>query len=276
MASETAILEMILLQCPPCQILDTLCIKLGSERSERQVAFFLLQGEQWELAATGDLTEESAAILREVVPESLSISLFDQALSDSNTGAPGMLKTANGAFHARHLYSGMGELMGMFLCFESGGDWNMGRSEQLDDTCRLAVLAVEQRNLLEELKWQADHDALTGLPTRTCFERQLRQRMQFASAALLCINLDRFRLVNGVLGHSFGNVVLKNIGQRFQSCLPQEGILARVGGDEFAVLVSAEIAEATAERLHLSLTEPVSIDGHQLYKIGRASSRERV
>src|ERR1019366_3725073 len=226
--NESAVLEMILRQCAPREILEALCQRLGPSQAERQVAFFLLLDEVWEMAAAGDLTPASAAILSGIEPGDLSLGLFEE------NAVPW-----NGSVHARHLYSGPGELTGMLVCLgpePRGAD----RAEKLDATCRLAVLAIEQRNLLEELTWQADPDALTGLYKRLSFERLLSRRLQIAGTALLCINLDRFRLANSVLGNGCGNIVLKNVARRFQGCLAPRNLLGRVGGDEFAVLTDTE------------------------------------
>jgi diguanylate cyclase (GGDEF)-like protein len=252
--NEAAVLEMILRQCAPREILGALCQRLGSSQAERQAVFFLLFDEVWEMAATGDLTAASAAILSGIDPGDLSLGLFEE---NARSGGASVL--------ARHLYSGPGELMGMLVCLGPEPAGSTGRAEKLDATCRLAVLAIEQRNLLEELTWQADHDALTGLYTRLSFERLLGRRLQIAGTALLCINLDRFRLINTVLGDGCGNIVLKNVARRFQGCLPPRNVLARIGGDEFAVLTDPECAESVAASLLQSLNEPFSIDEHQLH-----------
>jgi diguanylate cyclase (GGDEF)-like protein len=252
--SESAAVEMILRQCAPREILEALCQRLGNSQTERQAAFFLLLDETWEMAATGDLTAASTAILAGIDPGDLSLGLFDESACPPETSV-----------RARHLYSGPGELMGMLVCLGPEPPACADRAEKLDSICRLAVLAIEQRNLLEELTWQADHDALTGLYTRLSFERLLGRRLRVADTALLCINLDRFRLINNVLGDSCGNVVLKNVARRFQGCLGPQIVLGRVGGDEFAVLTDHESAESVAARLLDSLNDPFSIDQNQLH-----------
>lgn len=259
---EAAVLEMIVRHCEPRQILDALCVQAGETREERQVAFFLLEQGRWALGSTGDLTPYSETVLAGIVPENISFLAAED-------GASGSGLVSNGVFGIRHLYSGIGELLGLFVCLNAELEQCERRTGNFDALCRLAVLGIEQRNLLEELTWQADHDAVTGLCTRTCFERLLGWRLQRAEdstrTALLCINLDRFRLVNGVLGHSPGNRVLKCVGVRFQTCLPPDTVLARVGGDEFAVLTGGAEASALADRLLQVLAEPFSIDEHQLF-----------
>jgi diguanylate cyclase (GGDEF)-like protein len=238
-------------------VLRALCMQSSAVQSERQIAIFLFEKGRWELAATGDLSAESERLLAGVVPEELSETLFAESPEPEDAPCACM-----GSFRGRHLFSGLGEMLGLLLCLDSNS------RVATDILCRLASLAIEQRNLLEELTWQADHDAVTGLSTRTRFERALTSRLRSggdSTAALLCLNLDRFRLINAVLGHSFGNRVLKSVGIRFQSCLGPGSLLARVGGDEFAVLTSGELAVTEAERMVISLSEPFSIDEHQLF-----------
>jgi diguanylate cyclase (GGDEF)-like protein len=236
-----------------------LCHRTEAGPGEGQIACFLLREGRWELAALGDLTPESESVLAAIVPEEASVALF--GVSDK-----WLIRTG---YRARHLYSGIGELLGLFVCLNPSACEPASTVAVLDSLCRLAELAIEQRNLLDELTWQAEHDTVTGLCARTRFERVLGHRLPasagVASTALLCINLDRFRLVNGVLGHSVGNRVLRCVGIRFAACLPGGALLARVGGDEFAVLAAAEEAIPLAESLINCLREPFSVDQHEIF-----------
>jgi hypothetical protein len=92
--------------------------------------------------------------------------------SNPDVGAP----FANG--WARHLYSGIGELLGMFVFLAPTPVVpDRYHTSRIDSICGLATLAIEQRNLLDELAYKADHDALTGLYNRSCFERMLGWRL---------------------------------------------------------------------------------------------------
>lgn len=200
-------------------ILRILCRAYGSENG--QLAFLLPSDGGWKVAATGDLTPEDCVELA-----GTSLLLAAPAPKESP--------------QARFLYSEIGEMLGLVVILGRRTRPTAGRTETLDSLCRLAILSMEQRNLLDELLWRAEHDSLTGLFTRTYFERliawRLEQRNGQGEVSLLCLNLDRFRLVNEVLGHSLGNRVLEAVGQRLKSCVPSDTPLARLGGDEFAVL----------------------------------------
>jgi len=244
---------MIARHCDLREILESLCSQAGENPEERQIAFFLLDGEHWQLAASGDLTAPSIAVLSAIVAEEVSRTLFDSGHACFD------------GFEARQLSSGIGEVLGLFVCFNPSPSC-YGTA---DAVCRLAELAIEHHNLLSEMRWKADHDAVTGLLTRTAFERLLSERLSACGghepAALLCINLDRFHLINGVLGHSFGSRVLKCVGMRFQSCLNAGAALARLGGDEFAVLTTESDAVAVADELGAALARPFEIDEHQIF-----------
>ncbi|HZF81487.1 MAG TPA: EAL domain-containing protein, partial [Rubrivivax sp.] len=113
------------------------------------------------------------------------------------------------------------------------------------------------------------HDSLTGLPNR----RQLAERVQEAAArapvagnafALLVVGLDRFRQINDSLGHETGDRLLVDVARRIGACLRADDLLARLGGDQFAVLVypaDAAAAEATARRILHVVAQPCSLDG---------------
>jgi diguanylate cyclase (GGDEF)-like protein len=263
------VLELIIRQCEPAEVLGALCLLPFSEEAGRytndpQIAFFTPGRASWVVSATSRLNPLSAAALARVNPDSLSATLLS-----------GESSTRDGAAFAdgwgRNLYSGVGEVLGFVLCFAVGpfepfGDF----SRVLGTVCRLAGLALEQRNLRDELTWQSDHDSVTGLYTQTCFVRMLASHMQAArtGVAMLHINLDRFRLVNDVLGHAVGNRILKFVGHRFRDCLEPEELLARAGGDEFVVLLRhgpEPYVTETANRLLQTLAEPISVDDHQVF-----------
>jgi diguanylate cyclase (GGDEF)-like protein len=123
------------------------------------------------------------------------------------------------------------------------------------------------------LTHQADHDALTGLPNRHAFTRQLEATARASSPAdrraLLFIDLDRFKLVNDSLGHTVGDELLIAVAGRLRAAIAEEDLVARIGGDEFVVLArsspTAETAKLLAERVRQVLQEPFSLAGRTLY-----------
>lgn len=128
------------------------------------------------------------------------------------------------------------------------------------------------------------HDQLTGLPNRTLFMDRLSQALQRAKRtdkqyAVLFLDLDRFKIVNDSLGHALGDRLLLEIGRRLAGCIRPADTVARLSGDEFAVLLEEmrEPADALrfAERALKSLGSPFSIEGREVYSscsIGIAQS----
>ncbi len=117
-----------------------------------------------------------------------------------------------------------------------------------------------------QIAHMARHDGLTDLPNRALFYDRLDERLgelwqRGGSAAVLCLDLDRFKAVNDRLGHLAGDAVLRVVAQRIRAEMSAEDIVARLGGDEFAVLVAdgGDLAavEDLARRLILSVNAPV-------------------
>ena len=126
------------------------------------------------------------------------------------------------------------------------------------------------RRVAAENEYQAKHDALTGLPNREAFYVHADRAVAAAShreggAAVMIVDLDRFKEVNDTLGHHSGDILLQQAAVRLQAALREGDILSRLGGDEFAVLLphveSGEVAEQVAQRLCDALEEPFELHG---------------
>ncbi len=129
-----------------------------------------------------------------------------------------------------------------------------------------AGLAAQER--IESL---TVHDSLTGLANRRRLTEQVaasvaQAQLDSSSLALLVVDLDRFRHINDSLGHAVGDRALLDVAQRIQGCLRQDDLLARLGGDQFAIVVSpadAGAAEVTARRVLNVVAQPSNLDGAQ-------------
>jgi diguanylate cyclase (GGDEF)-like protein/PAS domain S-box-containing protein len=130
--------------------------------------------------------------------------------------------------------------------------------------------ATERIMAQSEIERLANIDTLTGTSSRFRFFNRLRSETQRAGASctLFCVDLDRFKEVNDMLGHAAGDAVLKCIGQRLLAVAGSEEWVVRLGGDEFAVLMSGiqggANAEIVADRIVAALSEPILLDGHKI------------
>lgn len=123
----------------------------------------------------------------------------------------------------------------------------------------------------EELRHQALHDMLTGLPNRALLQDRMEQALCAAqrhehSLALLLLDLDRFKEVNDTVGHHHGDMLLQQVAVRLQSALRTSDTVARLGGDEFAVLLAEDNytgALIAAGKISTALEAPFVIDGHR-------------
>lgn len=133
---------------------------------------------------------------------------------------------------------------------------------------------IQERRLAEEqVRHLAHHDALTGLPNRRLLEDRLEQALvrakrQHLLVAVLFVDLDRFKLVNDTLGHRVGDLLLQAVATRLRELLREGDTVARVGGDEFVlVLPDMHSTDATgdiAQKLLDALAQPYRIDSHEL------------
>jgi diguanylate cyclase (GGDEF)-like protein len=145
--------------------------------------------------------------------------------------------------------------------------------QERDRLDRAALLTSEEMDQLNnELRQLAHHDMLTGLPNRLLFSEFARRATARAklgeSFAVLLIDLDRFKAINDTQGHAMGDALLREVAGRLRAIVRHEDKVARIGGDEFAVIqYGAELpqgAEFLAQRLVQRLSSPYSISGHEL------------
>jgi diguanylate cyclase (GGDEF)-like protein/PAS domain S-box-containing protein len=147
------------------------------------------------------------------------------------------------------------------------------RGDARVDGVVLTMRDISERNRLDaELRRQALHDTLTGLPNKSLFDDRVAHALGRAarsggSVAVLFLDLDNFKVVNDSLGHSAGDELLIAVSTRLLSVLKAGDTIARFGGDEFVVLLEGAnvdtAAEAVGARLHDALREPFQIGGEE-------------
>lgn len=171
----------------------------------------------------------------------------------------------------RKIIGGQNQLLGTLALYTNAGDTPTSLDSQLVDVCvNLAGIAIESSRAAERIRHLAHHDELTGLPNRLLFHLQVSQALARAertgrTVGLLFFDLDRFKVINDTLGHEAGDIVLKQIARHLRACVRRGDTLARVGGDEFALLVE-QISDpnelsAIAAGLLAAMTNPLTIGG---------------
>jgi diguanylate cyclase (GGDEF)-like protein/PAS domain S-box-containing protein len=161
--------------------------------------------------------------------------------------------------------------------------WVLARGMAVRDAQNRAIRVVgsqtdvtDRKQAEQRLQHDALHDALTGLPNRVLFLDRLDQSIRRAqrqhpngAAAVLFLDLDRFKLVNDSLGHQVGDQLLIAVARRLESAVRPPDTVARLGGDEFTVLLDGvtDVHEASlvAERVHQTLRTPFDIDERELF-----------
>ncbi|MBI4275031.1 MAG: EAL domain-containing protein [Rhizobiales bacterium] len=135
---------------------------------------------------------------------------------------------------------------------------------------------TDRKRAEQQIAHLAHHDPLTNLPNRASFNEHFESKLRQTEAdgqafAVMCINLDRFRNVNDVFGHSTGDRILCDVSDRLKNAIGKDAFLARLGGDEFALIAALgsqpEAAATLAERLLAKVSEGFDIEG-QLLRTG--------
>jgi diguanylate cyclase (GGDEF)-like protein len=159
----------------------------------------------------------------------------------------------------------------LVLYFSLPGSLLSTEREAIDIACRLASIAIEGRITEERIRFLAHYDGLTTLPNRFLFKEYFELALRSAQRhgkkfAVLFLDLDKFKEVNDTLGHDAGDAVLREIARRLKACLRHTDKIARMGGDEFYVLIEeledGRHAADVAEKLLAAASLPVQVGTH--------------
>ncbi len=151
-------------------------------------------------------------------------------------------------------------------CPQRLGDSVIGRVWSFRDV-------TERLQTETQIRYQAAHDLLTGLPNRQSFNERLANALAEAKRhqhqlAVMFLDLDRFKLINDSLGHAAGDLLLKEVARRLKRCLRRHDMVARWAGDEFTVLLSdasVEDALQVAEKILTAMKPDFDLEGHLLH-----------
>lgn len=165
-------------------------------------------------------------------------------------------------------------------CRDRSKKWVLANLRAVRDADGIVVLHegtvedITERKLAEKrVQFLAYHDALTELPNRILFHDRLTKALASArrrkeNAALLFLDLDRFKLINDTYGHSIGNLLLRQVADRLRGGAREQDTVARIGGDEFVILLpclsNAAGAAVAAERVVKAMAAPFVVEQHLL------------
>jgi diguanylate cyclase len=132
--------------------------------------------------------------------------------------------------------------------------------------------SIERKRYQEQLEYQANYDALTGLPNRSLLHDRLGQSVfaqrHVRSIAVVFIDIDHFKFVNDSLGHNTGDKLLQHVAGRLVQTVRDGDTVARLGGDEFILILNdqsgQEVIYRAMQRILTKVAEPINVDGHEL------------
>lgn len=149
----------------------------------------------------------------------------------------------------------------------------MTEDGQIQNFIAIKRNATQRKIQEQKLKHMASHDALTGLPNRTLFARRLQEKMEEARSrdgylAVVFLDLDRFKSINDTLGHECGDYLLQLVAKRLTDAVRDGDTVARMGGDEFTILLGRinhpANAQKVAERVMSRMAQPFLIAGREV------------
>jgi len=206
-------------------------------------------------------------------PGEWSLICHDQESAAVDPSVGDYLKRTRAEAIASFPIAANGELIGWIVVGVTAGPdrlrWSANLEERLRGLAGQTANAIRNARLLDQVRHQALHDSMTGLPNRTLIldraEHMLvRARRERRHAAALFIDLDNFKHVNDTLGHATGDELLQAVGARISGVLRGDDTVGRLGGDEFVVLIEGSALmvspEVVADRISDVLREPFFLD----------------
>ncbi len=268
---RSAVLEQLVGNQPLGGVLDSIASEFNRELPGCLSCVLLRRNDGWRLVAAPGVPREWSAALRTTLsvkgqlpldsPEGSSLRAFLAALSGSRPLA----------IHCRAI-GNADSRTGMLLIFETNSVTVPADAlaSSLQSASQLAYIAIEHWRFYEDLRHRAHHDSLTGLPNRSLMEERLAQSLQEAGAtrqmlAVLSVDIDRFKRLNDTIGHRSADIVLAEIAARIAKTLRAGDVVARMGGDEFMVIVSniqkpVEVDEVSTRILD-AIRQPMLVGG---------------
>lgn len=193
---------------------------------------------------------------------------------DQEIAASGIQQTSAARNRSPHLEFRFRAKNGRYVYLEASINPILHQSGAVSQLVLVMRDITERKTSEQTIYHLAYHDPLTDLPNRRLFMNRLRKEVQYArrfqsQLAVLFLDLDRFKTINDTLGHEAGDFVLAETTKRLTQCVGKNDLVARIGGDEFTVLLtdinSKLDAENVARRIVTRLQEPLTLAGQPLH-----------
>jgi diguanylate cyclase (GGDEF)-like protein len=273
------ILEMLVSDKPLGTVLDSVIQLMLSQYPGYSGALVRKCGDRCEVLAAPDLPGEWRSALEEAhaVPFESWREYFESRQPGRSPAwanfMGGLRGAAPAAIHSWPVGSPQSPL-GALLLFQGEASGFAGPDPgTAGEACHLARLALEHSRLNDDLHFQARHDSTTRLPNRAQYEELLGQSLREAETlgrrlAVLCIDFDNFKGINDRFSHRVGDLLLGEAASRIQALLPEGDTVARIGGDEFTIVLNGVedgVAVARTAALVLeAIRQPFLIDGQRV------------
>jgi diguanylate cyclase (GGDEF)-like protein len=269
------VLEMLARNEPSADMLKALVDTVAEFRSTWLCAIHVLDGGWLKLMASSGIKDKLAHHLRSIhvdfadAPESAALAagrlwLVDD-LGEQHKPWPELLRanSLQSAWSAPFLVPGSTPLGTLTIYSLLKQEPSVADLEVIEMACQMAALVLERRRLQSQLIEHAYHDSLTGLPNRRLGEDRLCNATKRAArashrAAVLWLDLNKFKQVNDLYGHPIGDAVLQRTAKRLLSRLRASDTLARMGGDEFMIVLEEVKDRYVAERTAIDLLDVVA------------------
>jgi diguanylate cyclase (GGDEF)-like protein/PAS domain S-box-containing protein len=235
MSIQARLLEMIIGAVPAVEFFENFAALLDASSDGVQAALFVPVGDrELELAACPALTwlgHTRVGVVAGMATAARELEDFVRSLRGASDYVRSVdIRASDGSLHAVLVLTMFGRRPGSSFC------------EFVTTAARLAGIAVDRILAEERIRFLAEHDALTGLLKRDRLDRELKEMLAHAAldgkrVAVAFIDLDNFKLVNDTLGHEAGDELLKEVASSIRDAMGPDGIAARIGGDEFAVVL---------------------------------------
>jgi diguanylate cyclase (GGDEF)-like protein len=278
------ILEMLVSNQPLEAVFDAVARLVRAQCPDCLCAILMRRGDGYRIAAAPELPGEWLAALQ--VPHAVPFEVWSTRLEAqqpalnpawkilmSGLKERGLKERIPVVIHSWPIADDRAPLGALLLFYNEPSGPGELDARVAEEAGRVLRLALEHSRLYDDLNFHAHHDNLTGLPNRMLFEERLDRSLCEADLlaqklAVLFIDLDCFKQVNDTLSHRVGDLLLCEIASRMKRNLRPGDTAARIGGDEFTIVLNnianaAEAAEIAARVLE-SIRQPVIIEGHQI------------